>query len=95
MQVRELSASDLMAMFMGVKEREQRKWARPMAIMQWIYNFGGPRPEKFTPKPMNYLYEKIFGGERGDKTDVKKIREQIDRAKAAIKSRENGDHSGT
>ena len=93
--VRDLSMRDLKRVMRGAEEREKKEWAHTFALMQWIYNFGGPRGEKFKPKPMNYLYEKMIGGERGEKTDVNKIREQIDRAKAAIKSRENGDHSRT
>ena len=88
-QVRDLSFRDFRRLIRGAEERDKKDWMHTLTTVQAIINFGGPRGKGFHPKPLDWLYERMFGDAR---IDVDQIRLEIEEAKKAIAERENGNH---
>ena len=91
-EVRNTGFRDLNRMFRGARERERSQWRHTLAVCQTVINFGGPRSNTWKPKHLFYMWEEIFGDRKAKMDD---IRNSIEKAKAAIKERENGDSSRT
>lgn len=44
----------------GARRREVGRWRHTLAIVQAVYNWGGPRSDKFKPKELFHMHERMF-----------------------------------
>lgn len=57
----ELTLREVAVMLSGASEREKRRWQHTTMIVTGLINYGGMRGQGFKQKPLNWLYEQMFG----------------------------------
>jgi hypothetical protein len=55
---------EVYSMLRGAGKREEREWQRTLYLVQAVVNYGGPRGKNFKPKPLDHLYNQMFGHRR-------------------------------